>query len=95
MPFRGFQRYSFSRSSIRQNAPASPGVYGIANADEWILIGAADDLRAALLSHLNAAGTALLARLPKGFVFELCAPGTQRERLARLTMELKPCCNPG
>jgi hypothetical protein len=93
VPFRGFQRYSFSENSVRQNAPKSPGVYGIANASEWILVGAGEDLQAALLVHLRAFGTVLHSRAPTGFVFE---SGDARSSLARqehLIAELDPICN--
>ena len=88
MPFHGFQRYSFSLPSIRQNAPTSPGVYAISNANEWIFIGSSEDVRAALLFHLNS--TELLDRMPTGFVFEPCASGTRLARQQRLMAELKP-----
>jgi hypothetical protein len=91
--FQGFQRYSFTLSSIRRNAPSSPGVYGISNADEWIFVGSGDDLRAALLAHLTSAGTSLLSRAPTGFAFETCTPGALSARLTRLVVELKPTCN--
>jgi hypothetical protein len=94
MPFRGFQRYSFSPTSVRQNAPISPGVYGISNANEWIFIGSGEDVRAALLVHLNSPGTELLARKPTGFVFETCAPEACLARQQRLIAELKPVCTP-
>jgi hypothetical protein len=92
VPFRGFRRYSFSLTSIRQNAPTSPGVYGISNANEWIFIGSSEDVRAALLLHLNSAGTELLARMPTGFVFEPSTSQTRHVRQQRLIAELKPIC---
>ena len=58
MPFHGFRRHSFSRVSIQQNAPRSPGVYGTSNAKEWIFVGSSQDIQTALLGHLNSAGTA-------------------------------------
>jgi hypothetical protein len=92
VPFHGFRRHSFSLTSIRQNAPTSPGVYGISNANEWIFIGSSEDVRAALLIHLNSPGTELLARMPTGFVFEPCTSQTRHVRQLRLIAELKPIC---
>jgi hypothetical protein len=93
VPFRGFRRYSFSLASIRQNAPSGPGVYGIANADEWLFIGSGEDIRAALLTHLNTPGTALLSRIPTGFAVEPFAEESYAARMTRLILELKPSCN--
>lgn len=95
MPFRGFQRYAFSLTSIRQNAPHTSGVYGLSNAREWIFVGAGDDLQAALLHHLSAAGTPVSLRLPTGFIFESCDTGACLARQQRLIAELKPTCNAG
>jgi hypothetical protein len=93
VPFHGFRRYAFSLVSIEQNVPASPGVYGIANAEEWIFIGGGDDVRDALLAHLNDVRTPVWSRVPTGFVFEPCDSREQSARLSRLKMELKPTCN--
>jgi hypothetical protein len=93
MPFRGFRRYSFSRPSIRQNAPSAPGVYGISNASEWIFVGSGADVQSALLDHLTASGTPLLAHAPTGFTFEDCAAGALESRQDSLIAELRPSCN--
>jgi hypothetical protein len=92
VPFHGFRRYAFSQTSISQNAPTAPGVYGISNANEWIFIGSSDDVRAALLIHLNSPGTVLLDRMPTGFVLETCASEARLARQQRLIAELKPVC---
>jgi hypothetical protein len=93
MPFRGFRRYSFSRSSIQQNAPASPGVYGISNAAEWIFVGSGEDVQSALLNHLSDRGTPLLAHAPTGFIVEACAAEQLGTRQKSLIHELRPVCN--
>jgi len=53
MPFARHSGYSFTAASIRQNAPSWGGIYGLSNAQAWIYIRAVDDIRAALLDHLN------------------------------------------
>jgi hypothetical protein len=94
MPFQGFRRYTFSRHSILQNAPAQQsGVYGISNAQEWLLVGSTEDLQAALLEHLNMRGSTLLSKAPSGFIFEVCPPGGSVARQRRLVAELHPSCN--
>ena len=58
MPFFGkFSCFSFTFASMRQNAPRRRGVYAISNASEWLFVGSADDLQAALHKHLLETGT--------------------------------------
>lgn len=70
-----------------------PGVYGLSNAREWIFVGAADDIQAALLGHLREVNTPLKSRVPTGFTFEICHPSQRAARVARLVIELSPVCN--
>jgi hypothetical protein len=70
-----------------------PGVYGLSNAREWVFVGVADDIRAALLGHLQENNTPLKSRLPTGFTFEICHPSQCGTRVARLVTELSPVCN--
>jgi hypothetical protein len=93
MPFQGFRRYSFSAASIRQNAPNTAGVFGLSNANEWILVSSTDNLQAELLRQLNSAGTLVSSRMPTGFIFEPCPPEACLARRQRLIAELSPTCN--
>ena len=93
MPFRNIAAYSFSTVSVRKNAPASSGVYGISNDHEWIFVGAADDIQAALMVHLRETGTPIQARTPMGFVYEVCGPADRIARQNRLVLEMEPVCN--
>jgi len=93
MPFDPIFRRAFTPPSIRSYAPHSPGIYGITNAREWVYIGVAPDIQEALLGHLQGSIAAVLARLPTGFVFEVCEPERFRERQDRLVMEYEPSCN--
>jgi hypothetical protein len=72
-----------------------PGVYGLSNAREWVFVGGTDDIRAALLGHLQEGNTTLKSRAPTGFTFEICHPGYQAARVSRLVAELSPVCNRG
>jgi hypothetical protein len=95
VPFFGkFSCFSFTYASVRQNAPHCGGVYGISNASEWLFVGAADDLQAALHRHLMETGTPLRAKHATGFTFEPCDAGARQELLNRLIAELRPACNP-
>jgi hypothetical protein len=70
-----------------------PGVYGLSNAREWVFVGGADDIRAALLGHLQESNTPLKSRVPTGFTFEICHSSHWSARVARLVTELSPVCN--
>ena len=93
MPFDRLVPYTFSLASVRNNAPAMSGVYGLSNAQEWLFVGETDNIKAALLGHLQETHTPLLERGPTGFTFELCIPHGRPARLDRLIQEYRPVCN--
>ena len=90
MPFARHSGYSFTAVSVRQNAPALGGVYGLSNAQAWIYIHAVDDIRTALLDHLNERNPTLDFRSVTGFTFELCDAAERFRRCSRLIEELRP-----
>jgi len=92
MPFERFTPRSFTHVSIRANAPAAAGIYGVSNALEWIYIGASDNIQASLLHELDG-DSGVLQRGPTGFVFELCGPAGRLARQGRLIQEYEPVCN--
>jgi len=94
MPFARHSGYTFSVVSVRQNAPVSSGIYGLSNGREWVFIGAADNIQAALLGHLRELDAAFRSRGVAGFTFESCEPGLRNQRRNRLITELEPVCNP-
>jgi hypothetical protein len=83
----------FTDGAIRMYAPATGGVYGISNAQEWIFVGEADNIQGALMDHLHDLGTSLMKRLPTGFVFEVCNGTRRTTRQDRLVLEYEPVCN--
>ena len=93
MPFKVITPRTFTPAGVQAYAPQASGVYGITNAREWIYIGVAGDIRAALLAHLQDAGTAVMKRGPLGFVYELCDGPRQSARQDRLVLEYEPTCN--
>ena len=93
MPFEGYGGFAFSPASVHRNAPALPGVYGLSNAKEWVYVGSAPDVQAALIAHLRERDTELARQSPKGFTFEVCDPGQHAGRQSRLVGELTPVCN--
>jgi hypothetical protein len=67
------------------------GIYGLSNAQSWIYIQAVDDIRAALLGHLNErTRPASDLNTVTGFTFEICDPGERFQRCSRLIEELHP-----
>ena len=93
MPFDQPTPRSLTPVSIRANAPAGSGLYGISNAREWIYIGETDNIQATLLGHLQELDTSLMKRQPTGFVFEVCDRDGRPARQDRLVLEYEPACN--
>jgi hypothetical protein len=93
MPFEEFIPRSFTAVSVRANAPAVSGIYGVSNAREWIYIGQSDNIQASLLHELRQRDSALGKRYPTGFVFEPCIPAERLARQNRLILEYEPVCN--
>lgn len=94
MPFENSVAHSFSVSSIRSHAPAGPGVYGISNAREWILIGCSDNIQGTLMERLREQNTFFAGRCPTGFVYEICySSDVQAARQHRLIEQYAPICN--
>ena len=95
MPFARHSSYSFTNASVRQNAPAWGGIYGLSNARAWIYIRAVNDIRAALLDHLNERNPTSDFRSVAGFSFELCDTAQRSQRCSRLIEELDPVVRDG
>jgi hypothetical protein len=93
MPFSQLIPRPFTSSAVRVYAPISPGVYGISNADEWIYVGATEDIQSTLLEHLQERDTDVIKRHPSGFVFEVCAGVRRTARRDSLVSEYDPTCN--
>ena len=90
MPFARCSGFSFTAFSIMHNAPSWGGIYGLSNAQAWIYIHAVDDIRAALLDHLNERNPTSDFRSVTGFNFELCDTAERSQRCSRLIEELRP-----
>jgi excinuclease UvrABC nuclease subunit len=93
VPFDPYFPRPLIMSSVMTYAPSAPGVYGISNSREWIFVGQADDIREALLKHLQEPDTPQMRRLPTGFVFETCERAIRSTRVDRLVLEYEPICN--
>jgi hypothetical protein len=93
MPFGNHGNRSFTAKSIGNNAPPASGVYGLADARQWIYVGEAGDIQAELLKHLQNPGSFLRQHPPSGFTFELTTAGQRIERQNQLVSELEPIGN--
>jgi len=90
MSFARHSGYSFTAFSITMNAPACGGIYGLSNAETWIYINSVDDIRAALLDHVNERSPTPDFRSVTGFTFELCGTAARSQRCSHLIQELHP-----
>jgi hypothetical protein len=93
VPFQNYVAAIFSELLIERLAPPLAGVYGLSNAREWIFVGETENIKAALLTHLQATNRAVADRSPTGFTFEVCSPHARFARQDRLIQELEPVCN--
>jgi hypothetical protein len=92
MPFGNPMARAFTASSIRMNAPAMPGVYGIANSREWIFISSSENIQGSLIDHL-AEDTYIRDRQPTDITYEVCSAERHATRCERLIREYAPVCN--
>jgi hypothetical protein len=93
MPFENHGNRSFTVKSIGKNAPSASGVYGLADARQWIYIGETADIQAELLSHLQNPDAFLIEHPPSGFTYEITTAGQRIERQNQLVFELEPIGN--
>lgn len=93
MPFAEPFPRAFSVRSICSHAPAAPGISGISNSRQWILIEQTEDIQESLLAHVSERNGAVQAMSPTGFNFELCDGPLQPSRQNRLVMEYEPVVN--
>jgi hypothetical protein len=93
MPFENHGNRSFTAMSVGKNAPSSSGVYGLADARQWIYVGETADIQAELLRHLQHPHAFLMEHPPSGFTYELTTAGQRNERQNQLVLELGPIGN--
>jgi len=93
VPFEHHGNVSFTVSSVGKNAPRASGVYGLANARQWIYVGETADIQTALLRHLHHPHAFLKEHPPSGFTYELRATAERVERQNQLVRELEPVGN--
>lgn len=90
MPFAQLVPRAFHERGIGMYAPATPGVIGISNAREWLVVAQTGNIREALYECLRGGMTGLTQAAPTGYVFEMCEWGGVDRREAQLKAEYKP-----
>jgi hypothetical protein len=95
MAFTNQVTLAFTAMSVRKNAPAQSGVYGLSCARAWIYVGHTDNIQDALMQHLMETLPAGESEQPTGFTFELCALEARVAQQDRLVRELEPVRNRG
>jgi len=93
MPFPQGNSFAFTPVSVRKNAPAASGIYGIFNGSQWIYVGVGDDIRQTLLDHLHDTENCIRRFNPTGFSFELDSEPSRGPRQEILIRELGSQCN--
>jgi hypothetical protein len=93
MPFEELTLRPLTAPAVHAYAPRASGVYGVANAREWIYIGETDNIQGTLLTHLLERETWPMKLQPTDFVFEVCDRVTRPTRQDRLVLEYEPFCN--
>jgi cell division septation protein DedD len=86
--------YGFKQESINLYAPTASGVYGLFNFRHQILIGAAANIRNAVLHHRKHTKFRFRRFEPTGFTFEVCPPELREFRARDLIAEYQPICGP-
>ena len=82
--------HPFEGAIVETSVPAVPGVYGLHTQRQQLFVGAAADLRAALLLHWNGLGNLFLGRQPTHFSFEVCGADARAQRAQQLIAEHRP-----
>jgi cell division septation protein DedD len=80
----------FTREAILAAAPTTSGVYGLFNFDCQLIIGAAANIREALLRHESETDFQSTHLRPTGFTFEPCAEELRAAKAADLIAKFHP-----
>jgi hypothetical protein len=82
--------FSFDVSSIEIHAPTKSGIFGCLTEAEWVYIGHAEDIRAALLTHAKAGFD---THSPTLFTWEVWPREVRRAKAWNRIVEHQPACN--
>jgi hypothetical protein len=93
MPFENHGNRPFTAMVIAKNAPASSGVYGLSNAQQWIFVGETANIQAELHELFQHPNQLLRDHIASGYTFELSAAEHRVERQSELVRELHPVGN--
>src|SRR5687767_13287080 len=82
--------YGFEKEAIHAFAPAVSGVYGLYNFDHQLFIGEADNIREALLRHLDRDHSRSPRFQPTGFMFKTCTAEVRERNAEALIQQYQP-----
>ena len=82
--------YGFEKEAIHAFAPAVSGVYGLYNFDYQLFIGEADNIREALLRHLDRDHSRSPRFQPTGFMFKTCTAEVRERNAEALIQQYQP-----
>jgi hypothetical protein len=93
MAFEESGTYVYTPEAVREDAPRASGVYAIFTPEQWVFIGASDDVRQALFQHLDSPDPCFQQYGALSFSCELAAASERADRRDALIAELRPVCN--
>jgi predicted GIY-YIG superfamily endonuclease len=93
MSWKHLRSFAYTPASVKQNAPAASGVYGIFTSQVWVYIGESMDIQARLLQHLNGDSPCIASSGATLFSFELVPIQLLAARHSALVLEYRPLCN--
>ena len=84
--------YPFDAASIKAHVPPTSGVYMLFGRQQCVVVGASEDLQAALTKHLTSNDPCIVEHVPDEFQFEVVLGPERFTRRDELAATLKPAC---
>jgi hypothetical protein len=81
--------YDLTEAGVAQ-APAEPGVYGLAKNGGWVYVASTNNIRQALANYLGGKMPWLSQQRPERFTFELVDDRGRAARCSELVSQLRP-----
>lgn len=94
MPWSESFGLKFTESSIHENVPNTPGVFGVYNAQGWVFIAKSKSLRNSLFNCFVQRSRFWPGNEPTGYTFESCSPTEAEELRDQLILEYSPYMPP-
>jgi hypothetical protein len=95
MPWQGTEKFAFGIFTVLQRSPAQPGVYALYSGEQWVYIGASQNIQVRLLTHLNGPDPCILQQGVTSFAYESVPTEALEARQKALIREFRPVCGEG